>query len=403
VATTAETDRRTAITRGATYFVAWTLVAIATTELQSAAQPEGSAATFDRLIRMSLASCWLWALYTPAILALSRHVRIDRSSWPRTVPIHLAAAAIATFLDVALMRAIAPYLNAGAPTLRTPLHVMFLRQLFLYSLCYFVIVALAHVRYYASLSYERDLRAATLEAQLAGARLTALQGQLRPHFLFNTLNMIAEQVHTDPGGADAMLTRLGVLLRSSFTEADRERVPLRRELELLESYIEIMRARFRGRLTFELNVEPTTLDALVPRFVLQPLVENAIKHGVEPREEGGRVTVTARRDGDSLDLEVRDNGDGLAGAIREGTGVRNTRERLHHLYGAGRQQFALAPAPGGGTVASVVIPFDTDDGPPATFTTGPRTPEPGGAAVRRSQSPTATPAVSPAAFRRSAS
>ena len=403
MATTAETDRRTAITRGATYFVAWTLVAIATTELQSAAQPEGSAATFDRLIRMSLASCWLWALYTPAILALSRHVRIDRSSWPRTVPIHLAAAAIATFLDVALMRAIAPYLNAGAPTLRTPLHVMFLRQLFLYSLCYFVIVALAHVRYYASLSYERDLRAATLEAQLAEARLTALQGQLRPHFLFNTLNMIAEQVHTDPGGADAMLTRLGVLLRSSFTEADRERVPLRRELELLESYIEIMRARFRGRLTFELNVEPTTLDALVPRFVLQPLVENAIKHGVEPREEGGRVTVTARRDGDSLDLEVRDNGDGLAGAIREGTGVRNTRERLHHLYGAGRQQFALAPAPGGGTVASVVIPFDTDDGPPATFTTGPRTPEHAGTAVRRSQSPTATPAVSPAAFRRSAS
>ena len=101
----------------------------------------------------------------------------------------------------------------------------FLRTLFLYSLCYFVIVALAHVRYYASLSYERDLRAATLETQLAEARLTALQGQLRPHFLFNTLNMIAEQVYTDPAGADAMLTRLGVLLRSSFTEADRERVP----------------------------------------------------------------------------------------------------------------------------------------------------------------------------------
>ena len=401
--TASKPDLRTATTRGAVYFVAWTLVAVATTELQAAAQPEGGTAAFGRLIRMSLASCWLWALYTPAILALSRRVRIDRTNWMTTVPIHLGASALATFIDVALMRAIAPYLNAGAPTLRTPLHVMFLRQLFLYSLCYFVIVALAHVRYYASLSYERDLRAATLEAQLAEARLTALQGQLRPHFLFNTLNMIAEQVHTDPGGADAMLTRLGVLLRSSFTEADRERVPLRRELELLESYIEIMRARFRGRLTFELNVEPTTLDALVPRFVLQPLVENAIKHGVEPREEGGRVTVTARRDGDSLDLEVRDNGDGLAGAIREGTGVRNTRERLHHLYGAGRQQFALAPAPGGGTVASVVIPFDTDDGPPATFTTGPRTPEPGGAAVRRSQSPTATPAVSPAAFRRSAS
>jgi LytS/YehU family sensor histidine kinase len=280
---------------------------------------------------------------------------------------------------------------------------MFLRTLFLYSLCYFVIVALAHVRYYASLSYERDLRAATLEAQLAEARLTALQGQLRPHFLFNTLNMIAEQVYTDPAGADAMLTRLGVLLRSSFTEADRERVPLRRELELLESYVEIMRARFRGRLTFELNVDPTTLDALVPRFILQPLVENAIKHGVEPREEGGRVTVTARREGDSVDLEVRDNGDGLAGAIREGTGVRNTRERLQHLYGADRQRFALTPAPDGGTIAAVVIPFEADDEPPATFTAAPRTPEHAVTAVRRSSSPTVTPVVSPSAFRRSAS
>src|SRR5688572_12306628 len=116
-----------------------------------------------------------------------------------------------------------------------------------------------------------------------------------------------------------MLTRLGVLLRSSFVETDRERVPLRRELELLESYVEIMQGRFRGRLTFHLDIDPDTLDALVPRFILQPLAENAIKHGVEPREEGGRVTVSARRQGASLLLEVRDNGDGLSGAIREGT------------------------------------------------------------------------------------
>ena len=402
VTTTSKADLRSAATGGAIYFVAWTMVAFATTELQYAAQPEGTA-EFGRLIRMALASCWLWALYTPAILALSRRVRIDRTNWLTIVPIHVATAALATLLDVALMRAIAPYLNAGAPVLRTPIHVMFLRQLFLYSLCYFVIVALAHVRYYASLSYERDLRAATLETQLAEARLTALQGQLRPHFLFNTLNMIAEQVYTDPAGADAMLTRLGVLLRSSFTEADRERVPLRRELELLESYVEIMRARFRGRLTFDLDVEPATLDALVPRFILQPLVENAIKHGVEPREEGGRVAVTARRRGDSLDLEVRDNGDGLAGAIREGTGVRNTRERLHHLYGPGRQQFALSPAADGGTVASVVIPFDTDDGPPATFIAPPFSPDRVDEGVRRSPAPAPAPVVPTAAFRQRAS
>jgi hypothetical protein len=382
------------------------MVAFATTELQYAAQPEKGAHVFGRLIGMALASCWLWALFTPGILAFARRVRIDRSNWPRTLALHLAAASLVTFIDVALMRVIAPYVNVGAPVMRTPLQIMFLRQLFLYSLCYFVIVAFAHVRYYAGLSYERDLRAAQLEAQLSAARLTALQGQLRPHFLFNTLNMIAEQVYTDPTGADAMLTRLGVLLRSSFIETDRERVPLHREIELLESYVEIMRARFHGRLTFELDVDPTTLDALVPRFILQPLVENAIKHGVEPREEGGRVSVTARHRGDSLTLDVRDNGDGLASAIREGTGVRNTRERLHHLYGVGRQSFALTPVPGGGTVASLVIPFDTDDGPPATYTVPP---SPVGASsdVRHPASPpTPMPPVVPGvrpAFRRGAS
>ena len=386
--------RRTGITRGATYFVAWTVVAFATAELQYIAQPATNAQPYGRLLRMGLASCWLWAAFTPLILAFARRFRVDRTSWPRTLPLHLAAAAVATFVDVSIMHEIAPLLSPDAPVSRAPIHIAFLRQLFLYSVCYFVIAALAHVRYYAGLSYERDLRAAHLETQLSAARLTALQGQLRPHFLFNTLNMIAEQVYTDPAGADAMLTRLGVLLRSSFIETDRERVPLHREIELLESYVEIMRARFRGRLTFELDVDPAALDALVPRFVLQPLVENAIKHGVEPREEGGRVTVTARRQGDSLTLDVRDNGDGLSATIREGTGVTNTRERLHHLYGAARQRFALVPAAGGGTVASLVIPFDTDDAPPATYT-APRgaTGEDVASDVRRRPAPAAVPNV----------
>jgi len=161
--------------------------------------------------------------------------------------------------------------------------------------------------------------------------------------------------------------------------------------------------RFGDRLRIDIDVAPGLSEAPVPNFILQPLVENAIKHGVEPREEGGRVTVTARRDGTSVGLEVRDNGDGLAGAIREGTGVRNTRERLLHLYGAGRQRFALTPAPGGGTIASVLLPFDADDEPPATFTAAPRASEPASTAVRRPQSPAATPVVSPSAFRRSAS
>jgi len=360
-------SRRTALQRGATYFLVWTVVALTTTELQYIAQP--GAQSYGGLVRLALASCWLWALFTPFILALARRYRIDRTTWPRTLPLHLAAAALLTLIDVALMREVAPFLHPDSALARAPLYVGFLRQLFVYSVCYFVIAAFGHAQYYAGLSHERDLRAAQLEAQLASARLAALQGQLRPHFLFNTLNMIAEQVYTDPAGADAMLTRLGVLLRSSFIETDRELVPLRRELELLDSYVEIMRGRFRTRLAFDVDIDPATLDALVPRFVLQPLVENAIKHGVEPREEGGRVTVTARRHGDSLALEVRDDGDGLMGTVHEGTGVRNTRERLLHLYGRGRQQFALANADGGGTVASLEFPYETDDGPAPNYTT----------------------------------
>ena len=207
-----------------------------------------------------------------------------------------------------------------------------------------------------------------------------------------------EEVALLPAGADAMLTRLGVLLRSSFVDTDRERVPLRRELELLESYVEIMQGRFRGRLTFDVDVDPVTLDALVPRFVLQPLVENAIKHGVEPREEGGRVGVKARKRDGALLLEVRDNGDGLSAVIREGTGVRNTRERLFHLYGDGHQRFELTGAPGGGTIASLEFPFDTDDGPAATYTTPLAADAESG--VRRVA---AGPVVAASALRRSAS
>ena len=158
-------------------------------------------------------------------------------------------------------------------------------------------------------------------------------------------------------------------------------------------------------MSVELDVEPATRAALVPRFILQPLVENAIKYGVEPREEGGSVTVWARHRDESLALEVRDDGDGLIGAIREGTGVRNTRERLHHLYGAGHQQFALVAARGGGTIASIVIPFDTDDGPAPSFTT-PSVPAQDAMDDVRRAPPAPAPAgavVSPAGLRRSAS
>jgi hypothetical protein len=342
---------------GAVILGLWTLVGVVTTQLQYYAMAKmGQPQPWWRLFLSSLPSIWLWALFTPAILWLGRRYRVERETWLHAMLVHLIAGTLLTLVDVLVMRALPASLDLPG-TIRVPVHVAFARVFFLYMLCYVAIVAFAQVRYYAHLSHQRELRAAQLETQLTAARLGALQSQLRPHFLFNTLNMIAEQVHTDPAGADAMITRLGVLLRSSFALRDAQEVELREELELLRCYLDIMRQRFHDRLTIEMDIHPNALDALVPHLVLQPLVENALRHGIERREEGGVLQIAVHPHLDTLDIEVRDNGPGLtAGHTREGTGVRNTRDRLVHLYGEA-QRFTLGPRPGGGAIAAVMIPY----------------------------------------------
>jgi hypothetical protein len=342
---------------GAVILGLWTLVGLVTTQLQYYAMAKmGHPQPWARLFVSSLPSIWLWALFTPAILWLGRRYRVERETWMRALLVHLVAGSLFTAVDVLIMRALPVSLDLPG-TVRAPAHVAFARVFFLYMLCYVAIVAFAQVRYYAHLSHQRELRAAQLETQLTAARLGALQSQIRPHFLFNTLNMIAEQVYTDPAGADAMITRLGMLLRSSFAPRDAQEVELREELELLQCYLDIMRQRFHDRLTIEMDIHPNALDALVPHFLLQPLVENALRHGIERREEGGVLQIMAHPHLDTLDIEVRDNGPGLpAYHVREGTGVRNTRDRLVHLYGSA-QRFSLEPRPGGGVIAAVTIPY----------------------------------------------
>ena len=207
---------------------------------------------------------------------------------------------------------------------------------------------------------------AQLESQLAEARLDALRRQLDPHFLFNTLNAVSALVERDPRGVRRMIGQLSDLLRHSMDTASAPEVPLRQELELLERYVDIMRVRFDDQLEVETKADPRALDALVPNMILQPLVENAIKHGAEQNDDGGRVDVEAVLDGDTLVLRVRDDGPGMApwsvqaGASVNGSGVglRNTAARLAHLYGSA-QRFSVGPAPDGGTVAEVRIPWHT--------------------------------------------
>lgn len=202
---------------------------------------------------------------------------------------------------------------------------------------YAVIAVLVHLFLSYRASEERALRAARLEAELQQARLAMLEGQLRPHFLFNALNTISSVMYRDLAAADRMIRELGELLRSSLHAGDAHEVPLAREVETLELYLSIMRARFGERLEVAVDVGPPVVAAAVPAMLLQPLVENALAHGDPGPGEAMRVTVTAARRDDTLVLRVADNGPGGEPAKGNGIGLRNTAQRLDHLYGkAGR-------------------------------------------------------------------
>lgn len=192
--------------------------------------------------------------------------------------------------------------------------------------------------------------------QLARAELQMLRAQMRPHFLFNVLNTIAALISERPAEAEAMIARLGALLRRSLEDDGAEQVPLAEELELVHAYVDIERARHPDRLSVDWQIEPQARDALVPSLLLQPLVENAVQHGLLPRAQRGHLTVGARRDDGDLVLEVGDDGVGMAKLSEAGIGLSNVRARLAQLYGK-RQTFTLAPGPGGGTVATVRLPF----------------------------------------------
>jgi signal transduction histidine kinase len=317
---------------------------------------------------------FLWAAITPFILALARRFPFARSTWRRSLAVHaagslLAALFIATGLASVLWRA------GGEPfqswTLGKNLSELIFGPFFVFYLwIYWAIVGVRHAWEYYFKFRERDLQASKLEALLAQAQLEALKLQLQPHFLFNTLNAISALMHQDVELADRMVARLGELLRRTLDNAGSQEVPLREEVEFLQPYLEIEQARYGGRLRVRLDVEDAALDARVPNLILQPLVENAIRHGIAPRAEGGQVEVQARRRHGMLELQVRDDGPGLPSGrpleLKEGVGLGNTRARLWQLYGADHL-FEMRNGPAAGLVITLAIPFrDGADAPART-------------------------------------
>jgi hypothetical protein len=302
-----------------------------------------------------------WGLLVPLIARLAeppgrRAMRLTLGAFI-LVPLH---AAFSVFLGWRMRSWPAP----AHGTLATAFHAQFIDRAPIDLLIYLAVVGALLARRYSVEARQRGVAAAEAEALLARARLETLSARLQPHFLFNALQAIATLIRRDPETATKMTVRLGDLLRASLRSTGDQKVPLREEVELLRAYLAVEAERFSDRLRVRYDVDNSTLDCLVPDLLLQPLVENAVRHGISPRAEGGTITVTARRAGDRLEMSVADDGVGLtAGAPAapstpypdRGFGLATTRERLAVMY-SGSAVFSLEHGPDGGVVARISIP-----------------------------------------------
>jgi len=229
-------------------------------------------------------------------------------------------------------------------------------------LLYWAIICISQGMDYYRRYRDRELLASNLETRLAEAQLDALRMQLHPHFLFNALNSVSVLMRKDIDAADRMLLQLSNLLRVTLARSAAHETRLRQELEILERYLEIEQIRFQDRLTVRMRIEPSALDALVPQLFFQPLVENAIRHGIADREIGGVIDIRAEHQNGMLHLQVRDNGPGLKvprGNLTEGVGLSNTRSRLEYLYGPG-SRLEVSDAEEGGLIVTAAFPFHTE-------------------------------------------
>ena len=319
-----------------------------------------------------LAGVYLLAALTPVALWLGRRFPFERRKWLRRTLLHLQLSVVFAIVHLALESAVLTPMGLF-PGLMDQGFVATFAFLMIIGfhgdvLSYWTILGIQYAwrRYQERRrqAMQLELQASELQTRLVQAQLSALKGQLQPHFLFNTLNAIMVLVRQGKAGqAEEMLARLSDLLRSVLEDVEAQEVPLRRELESLRLYLDIEQVRFQDRLRVEIDVEPEALDAAVPHLGLQPIVENAIRHGIGRRSAAGSLRISAARVGESLEIQVRDDGPGLppGGAGSNGIGLANTRARLQQLYGDAAR-LTLENGPQGGAVATVVVPYRAEPG-----------------------------------------
>jgi signal transduction histidine kinase len=329
-------------------------------------------ATWSSALQGVMPQCYAWALMTPVIFAVDR--RLLGGMAPRWrvlshVPFAMLLTPIPVSIDYVVQKA------RHAPWLAGSLWENFVQQFMSAATIYSIIVGVSMAGSYRSEARRREreaaqlgLHAAQLQSQLTEARLHALQSQLNPHFLFNTLNTISALTETDPKMARQMMACLGKLLRASLDHAGRREVGMEDELAFLEDYLMIERLRFEDRLTVDVHVEDDTRAALVPSFILQPLVENAIRHGAGVLRRKSHIQVSVSQSGGRLMICVEDDGAGLPEGWRfedhAGVGLSNIARRLQELYGSG-QMFAVSPRSEGGVRAAMALPLHWQETAPA--------------------------------------
>ncbi len=306
----------------------------------------------------------VWGAFSPLVVDLGRRFPLEKEKWFRSVLIHLLCAPCVSFLHATITSLLNPWIWPDMTTKETFAHSMQRNFLMMGSddiFIYFTIVCIVQGWMYYQRYRDRELRTSLLETQLAKAQLMALKVQLHPHFLFNTLNSITELMHSDVRVAERVITRLSDLLRMTLENIGTQEVSLREELDFVRGYLEIEEMRFQDRLEIEYDVAPETLDARVPNLMLQPLVENAVRHGISKSSKFGLIRIKTEIQGTRLCVYIRDNGPGMntnghSPAANFGIGLSTTRTRLEFLYGKDHS-LELNNLPEGGVEVRLVLPF----------------------------------------------
>lgn len=322
----------------------------------------GDPLTWGQSLAMEMSLWYAWAILFLFVFQITRRTPFEVRNWPRRLALFTAAGFVFALVKIAMDYPIIKLFYCPTPHLLTwaKFYQMgFREKLYDYLLIYWFLVGISHGVIYFQRSRERELRATILEMRLAQAKLQILRMQLHPHFLFNALNTISALMHSDLDKADRALARLGDLLRILLDHTGVQEVTFKEELDFIEAYLEIEKMRFGSGLRVRIQVDHRLLDTLVPHLLLQPLVENALRHGIALRSHSGQIDIRAERVQSRLRVEVLDDGPGLTEkqtSPHKGLGLVNTRARLQELYGEA-YRLELGPRPTGGVAVTVEIPL----------------------------------------------